>query len=186
MINIATYTGLVHKVARRYTGMGIEYEELIGMGLVGLQEAAVKHNSAKGALGTIAPYYIKAQITNAIRKNKVYFNTYAQGLAMDIDTGRYYESDLPVDLSDNDRESITTPDYESPENLAFNQIDGEKVKSAVDRLSDRRKQVILERYFNEGLAKSRHTVAKEMGISHQRVAEIEKTALRDLRKILGI
>lgn len=186
MIDTSTYKGLVHKVAKRYKNCGIEYEELVGMGFVGLQIAAHKHDPKRGALGTIAPFYIKNEICTAIRKNKVYFNTYAGATAMDVGTGCHIESEVPVELSDYEKENISTPEYASPESLTFSKLDGKKVKSAVDKLKDNRKRVILQIYFNAGLASKRSEIAREMGISRQRVAEIEQQALRDLKQLLGL
>lgn len=186
MIDTSTYRNLVHKTIQPYRNKGIDYEELYGIGIVGLQEAAVKHDPTRGALGTIAPLYIRSNVRDALLKNKVYFNTYARATNIDIDSGTYLDTGLPASLSPTERSSLSTPEEQSPENIVLALLDGEKVKTAVDKLKDTRKYVILERYFNEGLASQRTTIAKAMGISQQRVAEIEQQALRDLKQLLGL
>ncbi|MFH8483966.1 sigma-70 family RNA polymerase sigma factor [Streptomyces longisporoflavus] len=59
--------GLVHKVAQPYQGQGLEYEDLIQHGMLGLMRAVVKFDPSKGfKFSTYAMWWIRQAITRSI------------------------------------------------------------------------------------------------------------------------
>ncbi len=163
MIDTSTYMNLAYKIAHKYDGRGIARDELFGAALIGLQEAANKWDKTRGVFATCVHLYVKAAITDLFKKQSTKFNLY-QGYGADITEMEYAD-----DVAD--------------PNLALDLV---TIKKKIRLLKNNRQNVILRRYYGGAELVPRQTIAKEMGISYQRVAEIEETALRDLRKILGV
>ncbi|MFI7382337.1 sigma-70 family RNA polymerase sigma factor [Streptomyces sp. NPDC049813] len=58
---------LVHKVAQPYQGQGLDYEDLIQHGMLGLMRAVVKFDASKGGkFSTYATWWIRQAITRSI------------------------------------------------------------------------------------------------------------------------
>lgn len=58
--------GLVHVIARRYQRKGLEFEDLVQEGTIGIMKAARKYDPAKGAFSTYATYWIRQRIAQAV------------------------------------------------------------------------------------------------------------------------
>jgi RNA polymerase primary sigma factor len=85
-------------------------------------------------------------------------------------------------------DSLVDPRAARPDLLDFGAMEREKVKEAIDRLGEREAQIIRLRF---GLDESEQSwtlrqIAKEMGISRERVRQLEHKALEDLRRALGV
>lgn len=183
-INIQDYMPLVKSFIYKYRGKGIADDELVGLGIDGLQAALSVFDPDRGAFATIARLYIKEKIVAQFIKNKTYFNTYAQGVLFDLDTCRWNDGNGLVDLSEADTISLSST-LECPEESTISKLDTEKLRQAIELLIPTRKNIILQRFFYEGdKPPTRQALGKELGLSHQRISEIEEQAIRDLRKIL--
>lgn len=61
--------GLVHAVARRYEGQGLDYDELVQEGAIGLLRALERYDPERGAkLSTYATHIIRGKIVRALRE----------------------------------------------------------------------------------------------------------------------
>ena len=67
------------------------------------------------------------------------------------------------------------------ESLEHSNVALEGVKKGMETLSDRERKIINERFYSE-TPKKLHQLGEELGISKERVRQIEKTALQKLQK----
>ncbi|MGI9535082.1 MAG: RNA polymerase factor sigma-32 [Thermodesulfobacteriota bacterium] len=65
--------------------------------------------------------------------------------------------------------------------MEFKSIAHEGIKNGFEKLSEREKKIINERFYAEE-PKKLHVLGEELGISKERVRQIEKTALKKLQK----
>lgn len=63
-------------------------------------------------------------------------------------------------------------------------VDAARLRAAIQRLPDRQRVVIARRYFDPGGERTLLEVAPEIGVSRERVRQIEASAVGALRKIL--
>ena len=78
-------------------------------------------------------------------------------------------------------------EYETPEKITQNNLDGkfyqEKLLNALDLLNEKQKKVIKLRYYEE-IKKTHKEISKILGVSSERVRQIEDEALIKLKKIV--
>jgi len=71
------------------------------------------------------------------------------------------------------------------EKIEYNNIAHEKLRKGMDNLNEREKKVINERFYLDNPRKL-HEIGKELGVSKERVRQIEKSALAKLQKKLKL
>jgi RNA polymerase primary sigma factor len=183
------HQGLVGSIARHYQGRGLEFEDLMQEGNIGLLRACERFDPSRGLqFSTYATHYIKGYIRMAIR-----------------DKGRFIR--VPRHLQDRGddhpqcREAarramkarIFGDDPERP--LAQTLRDGNPTAPDVDfavdvvpalaGLSDRDAAVLGMRFGLDGAPpRTFRTVAAALGISNARAQQLEARALRRLRAAL--
>ena len=67
------------------------------------------------------------------------------------------------------------------ENIEYNNIAHEELRKGMDNLNEREKKVINERFYFDNPRKL-HEIGEELGVSKERVRQIEKSALAKLQK----
>ncbi len=67
------------------------------------------------------------------------------------------------------------------ENIEYNNIAHEELRKGMDNLNEREKKVINERFYLDNPRKL-HEIGEELGVSKERVRQIEKSALAKLQK----
>jgi RNA polymerase primary sigma factor len=84
-------------------------------------------------------------------------------------------------------EALIDPRAERPDQMGFLSLDLEKLKSELEALPEREATILRMRYGIDGFEFSRtlRQIAKELGISRERVRQLEHKALKDLRRDLG-
>ena len=84
-------------------------------------------------------------------------------------------------------EALVDPRAERPDELGFLALDLEKLKDRLAALPEREATILRMRYGIDGFEFSRtlRQIAKELGISRERVRQLEHKALKDLRRDLG-
>ena len=84
-------------------------------------------------------------------------------------------------------EALVDPRAERPDQMGFLSLDLEKLKSELEALPEREATILRMRYGIDGFEFSRtlRQIAKELGISRERVRQLEHKALKDLRRDLG-
>ena len=67
------------------------------------------------------------------------------------------------------------------EEIEFNSVASEELKKGLENLNERERKVINERFYLENPRKL-HEIGAEMGVSKERIRQIEKSALKKLQK----
>lgn len=91
-------------------------------------------------------------------------------------------TDLTVDINTNIEDTLIYLD-DSFEDLVIEKIDSDVVESLLYVLDERQKEVIINRYgFYDNEILTYRVIAEKLGVTYQRVMNIEKQALEKLRK----
>lgn len=177
----------VIQVARQYQGMGLELEDLIGFGNIGLFEAAERYDPTKGVkFITFAVWYIRAELQKALND---------MSRVVRIPSHKTATEEQHV-------KSIHTPvgDDENKETYADRYLAADSVKSgrdfrdlqfdlnrAMSMLKPKQREA-LERFYGIGreYAQCMDQVAEEMGVTNERARQLVRQAETALAGLPGI
>jgi len=165
---------LVVSVAKGYTGKGIELDDLIQEGNLGLYKAIDKFDPARGnKFSTYAVWWIKQGITNCFKKQESF-------ISLDMPRGGESEdSDMTIGDSIEDVNAV------DPEEAAIAAVRRTEVAQAMECLTDREQSVLKMRYgFGED-EKTLPEVGRALGLSCEGVRRIEASAFRKMKRMLG-
>lgn len=158
---------LAYKFASKNPVHGLDFEEVVSICLMGLVRAARLFNPNRARFSTFAYKCMRSAICADI-KAQTYDNRIINKLATPFATNRFGRLIEPADpKSDSDA-------AESNE-AAFS------LRLAMERLEDRDAMVLRWRFF-DGLTLSQ--VGEKLGITRERVRQIQVEALTELRRIL--
>jgi len=168
---------LVAHIARKYAGSGIDQDDLVSIGSIGLIKAVRSYRPETGRLATFASRCIENEILMALRSNKktkgdVSFN-------MPIGTDREGNEIMLVDVLGTDENVV-------PDAAALHIEAGRAVRALREVLDPRERTVVLMRYgLADGMQHSQHEIAALLGISRSYVSRIEKKALEKMKNRLN-
>lgn len=164
---------LVAHVVKKYKNVGIDQEDLISIGTIGLIKAVTTYDNSKGTrLATYAAKCIDNEILMTLRSDKK--------LKSEISL----HEPLGTDKEGNSIFLIDIIKYECEE--VIDKLDKEqKIKVLKEILEnsllDREKKIIEMRYgIKQNENKTQREIAKSLGISRSYVSRIEKKALKKL------
>ncbi len=165
---------LVVYIAKKFESTGINLEDLISIGSIGLIKAVGTFKPDKNIkLATYASRCIENEILMFLRKNANLKNEVSidEPLNVDWDGNELLLSDVlgtESDLPETNIESITEKDL---------------LISAVSRLSAREKMIMELRFgLNQGKEKTQKEVADMIGISQSYISRLEKRIIKKLKK----
>ena len=169
---------LVVYIAKKFENTGINIEDLISIGTIGLIKAINTFRADKSIkLATYASKCIENEILMSVRAEKKKNNE----VSLDEPLG-----------TDRDGNEITLADViASAENpvadTAINNSACRAVRSAAQSILDERERIVIEmRYgFANGIVMPQREVGKKLGISRSYVSRIEKRALAKLNSCLS-
>lgn len=175
MIQIENYLPLVHTVARKYQKHSVDYDELVSLGIQGLYDALENYDPAKASFGTYAEHWIRGRILNSFttetRRHK-------------LGKSYYCEEELEDRLVDA-RKSLTCDSIICPEQAMILTNQNEILYKHLAELSTREIRILRARYLHhEDDILNYKDLAKEFGVSFQRIMQIENRALEKLRQSL--
>ena len=166
---------LVVYIARKFENTGINVEDLISIGTIGLIKAVTTFDSGKGPrLATYAARCVENELLMFFRARKK--------------TARetsYYE---PIGTDKEGNEIHLLDIIESNERDAFAQIslkaDSKKLYELLDQvLTPREQKVLIMRYgLYNGKEYTQREIAGQLGISRSYISRIEKNALGKLKE----
>lgn len=168
---------LVAYIARRFDNTGINIEDLISIGTIGLIKGVSSYRPEKGTrLATYAAKCVENEILMYFRSRKKIQGEVSLNDSLD---------------SDADGESLYLMDVVGVEDTMYLDIqdrdDCLRVRRLVHEcLTEREEEVIISRYGLGGrMPRTQREVAKKLGISRSYVSRIEKRALQKLEEALG-
>ena len=165
---------LVVYIAKKFENSGVNIEDLVSIGTIGLMEAINSYNLEKNIkLATYASRCIENEILMFLRKN----NKIKTEVSIDEPINTDSEgNDLSLaDILGTDNDSIFKHIEES---------DNKKVlEVAIKKLNDREKTIMQLRYgFNGYDELTQKEVADKLGISQSYISRIEKKVINNLKK----
>ena len=165
---------LVVYIARRFENTGINIEDLISIGTIGLIKAVGTYRADKNIkLATYASRCIENEILMYLRKNanrrgEVSFD---EPLNTDWDGNEL----LLSDVLGTDADVVMRPIEED--------VDRSLLAAAIDLLSPREKQIITMRFgLGGGNEQTQKEVADQLGISQSYISRLEKRIISRLKK----
>lgn len=166
---------LVVYISRKFENTGIDIEDLISIGTIGLIKAVNTFKLNKNIkLATYASRCIENEILMYLRKNnkKKAEVSFDEPLNIDLDGNELLLSDVLGTENDEIYKIIEE------------EIDKDLLVMALDRLSDREKQIMELRFglVNKGKEKTQKEVAGMLGISQSYISRLEKKIISRLKK----
>ena len=165
---------LVVYIARRFENTGINIEDLISIGTIGLIKAVNTFNSGKNIkLATYASRCIENEILMHLRKAG------SQRTELSIDEPLNTDWDgnelLLSDILGTDEDEVSRP--------LEDDADRQMLMAAIDCLSEREREIILLRFgLPDGREYTQKEVADRMGISQSYISRLEKRIIERLRR----
>ena len=165
---------LVVYIARRFENTGINIEDLISIGTIGLMKAIGTYRLEKKIkLATYASRCIENEILMYIRKtaNQKTEISLDEPINMDCDGNEL----LLSDILGTDEDAISRPLEED--------VDKKVLRQALETLPPREQEIVFLRFGLEGRKElTQKEVAQAMGISQSSISRLEKRILQRLRK----
>ena len=165
---------LVVYIARRFENPGINIEDLISIGTIGLMKAIGTYRLEKKIkLATYASRCIENEILMYIRKtaNQKTEISLDEPINMDCDGNEL----LLSDILGTDEDAISRPLEED--------VDKKVLRQALETLPPREQEIVFLRFGLEGRKElTQKEVAQAMGISQSYISRLEKRILQRLRK----
>ena len=167
---------LVVFLAKKYENTGVDLEDLVSIGTIGLMKGVKTFSMDKNIkLATYASRCIDNEILMYLRKNKRIKTeiSFDESLSFDADGNELHLEDV----LGTDSDIVTKPleDIEN-KNLMLNEI---------NKLSKRDKEIITLRYGLDGkYEKTQKEVASILGISQSYISRIEKKVIKKLKNIV--
>ena len=165
---------LVVYIARRFENTGINLEDLISIGAIGLIKAVNTFRSSKNIkLATYASRCIENEILMYLRKN----GTQKTEVSLDEPLNTDYDGNelLLSDILGTDADEVIRPLEDDAE--------AQMLMAAIETLCEREKRIILMRFgFLDGTEYTKKEVADMLGISQSYISRLEKRIIARLRK----
>ena len=179
--------GLVVSTARKYQGRGLELDDLVSEGTIGMIKAAEKYNPEKGGFAAFVLPEIKKSIEAAIEQQAGLYRVPRKEMTP-VEQKR--RTPLSVDAPLGGRENINllsllvNADAQESDTLAHNKSALEIIVGALDILSPREREVITCFYGIRREKLSLAEIAAQLCIKRERARQVRKTAERKIRKAM--
>lgn len=165
---------LVVYIARRFENTGINIEDLISIGTIGLIKAINTYQPAKNIkLATYASRCIENEILMHLRKTSNLKSevSFDEPLNTDWDGNEL----LLSDILGTDNDMVVKPIEDD--------VDRQLLSSAIEKLSDRERLIITLRFGLDGLPeRTQKEVADQLGISQSYISRLEKRIISRLKR----
>jgi RNA polymerase sporulation-specific sigma factor len=165
---------LVVYIAKKFESTGINLEDLVSIGTVGLIKAVNTFRPAKNIkLATYASRCIENEILMFLRKSSQHKGevSFDEPLNIDWDGNELLLSDI-----------LGTDDDTVSVNLE-NQAEKNVLIAAVEKLPERERNIMIMRFgLSDGKEKTQKEVADLIGISQSYISRLEKRIIKKLRR----
>jgi RNA polymerase sigma factor (sigma-70 family) len=185
-IELSDHVGLVHRVARRYVGLGVEYDDLVQAGMMGALRAMKTYDPARGRFSTYATPWIRQSIVREIQNHSrtirvpvhQQFTLYRDGK---LTTEKLARLDAPLSDGDTTLYDFLGKTDDPTARLARTEAH-ERVAAAITELNEKQRAVVQWRFGEEELTLTE--IGSRLGVSRARARQIEESALRALQREL--
>lgn len=181
---ISANLGYVVHVAREFRGRGMPFEDLIAEGCVGLLKAIRRYRAVNGTrFLTYASFWVRKEILAAVSEqpHPIHVPRYARQHGYEPIRISHLDGSTGADGTRRLIDVLRHPDPLPPESI----VDGERtrqVRRQVLRLASRERTVIARRFGLGGESpQTLSEIANHLGLSKERVRQIEVSALEILR-----
>lgn len=180
----------VLSLANQYKGQGVDYDDLVSEGNIGLLKAASRFNPLVGKrFVTFAAPIVRSAMEHFIEKHSgLYKVPRMEATNAEMRRSHPVSVDAPIPAGSKNNFSLLNLLVNASSPLADSAFlladDEEYLKRLLARLDEREQQVMKLVY---GVGSDRHTFAETaclMGLKRERVRQIRDKALRKLRKAL--
>ena len=165
---------LVVYIARRFENTGINIEDLISIGAIGLIKAINTYKTDKNIkLATYASRCIENEILMHLRKSSSQRNEVSldEPLNTDWDGNEL----LLSDVLGTDADTVMRPIEED--------VDRQLLSAAIEKLSEREREIIVLRFGLQGhQEQTQKEVADRLGISQSYISRLEKRIISRLKR----
>ena len=174
-------------IARQYKGRGVDMEDLISEGNIGLMKAAAKFDACKGVrFVNYAVVHIRQQIEKTIEQHAGLYQV-PKDVKNEM-TARQQSMPVSVDapLGHRTNMSLLSVLVNSNAPMADERIYSEAIEEAIEfalGLLDKRETQVVNAFF--GIGQEHETmaeIAEDMDLKRERVRQIRDKAVRKLRK----
>lgn len=164
---------LVAHIAKKYAQSGVDQEDLVSIGSIGLMKAVNTFQPEAGRLMTYAARCIENEMLMALRANKRHKATALLGESAATDAEG---NELPL-------EELLGTEPDMVETAVETAIEAERAVRLMESVLDLRElRVIQMRYgLSDGQPRPQKEVGEALGISRSYVSRIETQALKKLR-----
>ncbi len=167
---------LVAHIAKKYAQSGVDQEDLVSIGSIGLMKAIATFQPEAGRLTTYAARCIENEMLMALRANRKHKSTalLSESAATDADG-----NELPI-------EELLGTEPDMIEAQVETAIEAERAMRLMESVLDSRElSVIQMRYgLTDGQMHPQKEVGAALGISRSYVSRIETQALKKLRRAM--
>ena len=178
---------LVLKIANDYRDYGMEFEDIVSNGVLGLLKAIEVFDATKGDFSPCASAWINKYIRMALDSYRGIHTKRYDRMTAEERSASVVDS-LNEKIGDGDTEFADSlvSDEVSPSEAVEKASSIDAVRDAIDNALDSREQYIVRaRYGLDGNGVlTLREIAEKLGMTHERVRQIEVSALTKLRERL--
>ena len=202
---LRAHLAFIVSIARKYRRYGVPMNDLVQEGSIGLLHAIRKFDPAAGArLSTYARWWVRAAIQDHVVRSwsLVRIGTTAAQKAMffhlrrkmagllarraaerDWSLNQRMRADDPAEWGDRLADERESPE-EAAAGASTERFRRGLIAKALKSLSGRERTIIAARFLAE-TRRTRGAIAADLGISRERVRQLEMSALDKLRRLIG-
>ena len=170
---VKEHENLIHSIAKKYSKIGINYNDIFSEGLIGLLVASERFKPEKNIkFSTYAFYWIRSKILNFVRFVKSNENK-SQKIEHQTIGQKFFGKDWEEFESYNDK---------SFENLDIDELI-KYIHLGVNQLSERERFVIYNRILTRN-KKTLHELAEKLNITRETVRNIEQKSIKKIKQFL--
>ena len=177
----------VVKIASQYRGKGVDLDDLISEGNLGLMKAAAKFDATKGVrFVNFAVVYIRQKMERAIEQHTTIFQVPKNSPTAHVDRQNSHPVSYDAPLGHRTNMSLLSVLMNPNAPIADERVYSAALRSAVETALeglDAREQRVVNAFF--GIDREHETmaeIAEDMGLKRERVRQIRDKAVRKLRK----
>jgi len=177
----------VIQVAKQYQGMGLELEDLIAFGNIGLFEAAERFNPDKGVkFITFAVWYIRAELQKALNDLSRTVRIPSHKTA----TEEQYIKSIHAPVGDDENKETYADRYLAADSTKTSRDTADlqfDLQRALNQLKPKQAEAIC-RFYGIGLEypQCMDQIAEEMGVTNERARQLVRGAETALASLPGI